>query len=83
MTYPARLFLQIVYPNNEVVRFDAGGHPPRVGTLEADLIDLCTEAILAKGVGLFPFRTRARTRQLIHDGLTDALQTFKDRTVTG
>ena len=76
----SRLMLQIVYPNGEVVRLPGGGNPPRQGSLEADLIDLLTNEIVKRGVGLF--RTEAHVKADIHEGAQKALQDFKDLTTT-
>lgn len=46
--------------------------------LERDLIAVCTQAIVTKGVGLF--RTEAHVRQAITDGITEALLALKAET---
>lgn len=74
-----QLFLQIVYPSGEVVRFPGGGNPPHKGTLEADLIEMITNEIVGRGVGIF--RTEAHVKADIENGLTKALQDFKDKTL--
>ena len=66
-----RLFLlQIVdVRTGDVVQLPAGG------ALERDLIQSCTDAIVARGVGLF--RTEAQVRQAIQDGMTEAILALK------
>lgn len=53
--------------------------PGRAGTSEVpgehDLIQLCTAAIVAKGVGLF--KTEAQVRRAIEFGLAEALLSLK------
>ena len=63
--------LQIVEvrPPHAVVRIPAGG------PLERDLVQICTDAIVAKGVGLF--RTEAQVRKAIQSGMTEAISTLK------
>ena len=73
-----QLFLQIVYPNGEVVRFPGGGNPPREHTLEADLIEMIAKEVVSRGVGVF--RTEAHVEADIRDGTRKALQDFKDLT---
>ena len=58
-----------VEPPHAVVRFH-GGSP-----LERDFINACTEAIVAKGVGLL--RTEAQVKVAIHDGITETIRTLK------
>ena len=52
-----------------VVRIPAGG------LLERDLVHVCTEAIVSKGVGFF--RTEAQVRRAIEQGITDAIRDLK------
>ena len=73
MIYSGRLHLQIIKPaTGEVVNFPAGEKA------EADLIAICTEEIVALGVGLF--RTEAHVKADIAAGLIAAFSTFKART---
>ena len=51
---------------------------PAGGSLERELITVCTEAVVKRGVGLF--RTEARVKQAIADGLTEAIRTLKRQT---
>ena len=71
--------LQIVEnaPPYAVVRFPAGG------LLERDFIATCTEAIVARGVGLL--KTEAHVRADIAAGITEAILSLKlqTRTVVG
>lgn len=71
----APLFLlQIVESQgNKVVAQVPGG-----GALEAELIDICTRAIVVRGVGLF--RTEAHVEQDIRDGIAAAITGLKDQT---
>ena len=64
-------YVQIVEakPPYTVVRIPGGG------PLERDLVKLCTEVIVSKGVGLF--RTESQVRQAIEDGMTEALSAVK------
>ena len=75
----SQLFLQIVYPNGDVVRFPGGGNPPRVHTLEADLIEMVTKEIVSRGVGVF--RTTANVETKVREGTRKAIQDFKDLTL--
>lgn len=64
-------YLQIVearspYP---VVRIPGGG------VLERDLVKTCTEAIVAKGVGIF--KTEAFVKKAIMAGITEAITELK------
>jgi hypothetical protein len=73
MAGPDHFLLQIVTPEGEHVRFRAGG------LIEANLIEICTQQILSRGVGLF--RTQAHVEQDIRAGLAAALYEFKRTTV--
>lgn len=64
--------LQIVDRQGSVVRLPGGG------VLERDLIDACTRAIVARGVGVL--RTEAHVRQAITDGITDTIRALKRET---
>jgi hypothetical protein len=66
------MLLQIVYPDGTVVRLPAGG------PLEAEMVDLLTRTIMAKGVGLF--RSEAHVEQDIRSGIRDALMGLKHQT---
>ena len=63
--------LQIVRadPPHEVVRFPGGG------PLERNLIHACTEAIVARGVGLL--KTERQVKAAITAGITDAIRELK------
>ena len=63
--------LQIVDASapHAVVRIPAGG------PLERDLVQICTEAIVSQGVGIF--RTEAHVRKAIHAGITEAIADLK------
>jgi len=74
----SQLFIQIVYPNGDVVRFPGGGNPPRQQTLEADLIEMITKEIVKLGVGLF--RSSKHVEADVREGTRKALQDFKDLT---
>lgn len=52
---------------------------PGGGTLERDLVEACTAAILAKGVGVF--RTEAHVRSAIATGIAEAIRALKRETV--
>jgi hypothetical protein len=67
-------FLQIVDRSGKVA------HLPGGGQLEADLIDLVTTVVMAKGVGLF--KTSKHVEQDIRDGMKEALMGLKAQTVT-
>lgn len=66
-------FLQIAYPDGRVVQLPAGG------ALERDLIDVCTRAIVKRGVGVF--KTEAQVTQAIRDGITEAILDLKRESV--
>ena len=70
----AIFLLQIVEAQSPhpVVRIPGGG------PLERDLITACTAAIVEKGVGLF--RTEARVKQAILEGLTETIAALKQET---
>lgn len=64
---------------------DANGHPvtsplrpmkARHGSLDFPLIEMCEAEILKRGVGFF--KTEAKVRQAIRDGMAAALQQLKD-----
>ena len=61
--------LKLVYPDGTDILFNGGGQ------LERDLIDSCTRAIVAKGVGLF--RTEAQVTHAIQTGMIEALLDLK------
>lgn len=61
--------LCVVKANGDPVFF----HPGSQG--ERDLIEAATEAIVAKGVGVF--RTEVQVRQAIRDGLIETLKALK------
>ena len=66
--------LQIVHAtDHSVVATIPGG-----GALEADLIDLCTRHIMAKGVGFF--RGEAHVEADIRAGLAEAIMALKVQT---
>ena len=69
-----RFLLQIVDADapHAVVRLPAGG------ALERDLVEACTAAIVAKGVGVL--KTEAHVREAIRSGLTEALTALKRET---
>lgn len=72
---PDALFLlQIVQAAapHQVVRLPAGG------PLELELIERCTDAIMAKGVGFG--RTEAQVRQAIIGGMTEVVRGLKWQT---
>lgn len=64
----------------KIVHTETGNvaHLPAGGALEADLINLCTAHIVAKGVGLF--RSEKHVKQSIHDGIKDAIMSLKEQT---
>jgi hypothetical protein len=66
-------YLQIVDRDGIVVEPFPGG-----GALERDLIDACTRAILAKGVG---FKPSAHVEQDIRDGMAEAILDLKRETI--
>lgn len=67
-----RFLLQIVDAETGVVaRFPAG----KRGQLERPLIDACTAAIVANGVGYF--KSEAQVRKAITDGLTQVFTELK------
>lgn len=69
-----KFLLQIVdAQRRHVVTLPAGGD------LERDLIQACTDAIVAKGVGVF--RTEAQVRTAIDAGITEALRDLKMQTI--
>jgi hypothetical protein len=47
--------------------------------MERDLIEACTAAIVAKGVGVF--RTEAQVKRAIAQGITETVQALKRETV--
>lgn len=57
--------LKIVYPDGSDILFNGGGQ------IELDLIDACTRAIVAKGVGVF--RTEAQVKTAIQVGMAEAI----------
>lgn len=57
--------LKLVYPDGTDILFNGGGQ------IELDLIDACTRAIVAKGVGVF--RTEAQVKTAIQVGMTEAI----------
>lgn len=65
--------LQIAFPSGEVVQLPAGG------ALERDLIAVCTDAIVAKGVGFFV--SEAQVRKAIAAGFAEALTDLKRESV--
>ena len=66
--------LQIVHAENRrIVAQIPGG-----GLLEAELIDLCTQHILSKGVGIL--RTESHVEQDIRDGIREAILGLKAQT---
>lgn len=66
------MLLQIVHPDGTLVRLPGGG------TLERDLVDACTAAILAKGVGIL--QTQAQVAGKIRAGITEAIFALKSDT---
>ena len=52
-----------------VVRIPAGG------PLERDLVQVCTDAIVSKGVGFF--KTEGQVRRAIEAGMTEAILALK------
>lgn len=66
--------LQIVEANppHALVRIPGGG------ALERELIQVCTDAIVSKGVGIF--RTETQVRHAIQDGMTEAILSLKHDT---
>jgi hypothetical protein len=63
------MMLQIVLPDGTPVRFPAGG------VLERELVNVCTDAILAKGVGIL--QTQAQVEAKIRAGITEAIYALK------
>lgn len=63
--------LQIVSaePPHEVARFPGGG------ALEREFIAACTEAIVARGVGVL--KTTGQVRSAIADGITETIRALK------
>lgn len=66
-------FLQIVDKDGKVA------HLPGGGDLEVNLIDLCTQVIMSKGVGFF--RNEAHVEADIRAGLAEALMGLKQQTL--
>lgn len=66
-------WLQIVDGDGVVARLPGGGH------LEAQLIDLIANTIVAKGVGLM--RTEANVEQKIREGTQEAIMSLKRKTI--
>jgi hypothetical protein len=73
MASPLFLLQIIEAGGNRVVAQVPGG-----GALEAEIIELCTRAIVARGVGLF--KTSAHVEQDIRDGIAEAIMGLKDQT---
>jgi hypothetical protein len=65
--------LQIVKPDGTVVQMPGGG------PLERDLVRACTDAIVAKGVGLF--KTEAQVKAAIEAGIAETIRDLKFDTV--
>ena len=69
-----RFLLQIVDAETGVlVRFPGGGY------FERQFIEACTDAIVQQGVGLF--RTEARVKQAIAEGIAATIRDLKQDTV--
>jgi hypothetical protein len=69
-----RFWLQVVDRDGVVVKMPFGA------PMERDLIRACTEAIVAKGVGVF--RTEAQVKSAIEAGITETVRALKHETVT-
>ena len=65
-------WLQIVDGSGVVAKLPGGG------TLERDLVQSFTDAIVKKGVGVF--RTEAQVRAAIEAGITEVLREMKHQT---
>lgn len=66
--------LQIVKPDGSVVQLPAGGK------LERDLIQVCTAAIVSKGVGFW--KTESQVKAAIEAGIAEAIRDLKFETVS-
>lgn len=66
--------LQLVYPDGAALTFEAGSR------FERSLIEACSDAIVAQGVGVF--RTEAQVRRAIKTGIDLVLFNLKRETVS-
>lgn len=65
--------LQIVYPDGTPLTFEAGSR------FERDLVESIIKTIMPKGVGFF--KTEAKVRMAIEEGIKEAIWDLKAETV--